>query len=176
MNSKKIPLISLATILILSTFALGNTSFAFTTEGDRSIIKVKGLATCDDSGEDCGQGQANGKFRLLATDEEGTLTKGVAKGTLCILPDIDEQRCIFQMKNIGPIGYQYDSLERIIAMRGSFVDQNTGVLYDYDAVGNIADFNKKKGDIDLSMKFEGTTGIVIDVTGAGIVIDVTGAG
>ncbi len=136
--------------------------------GGENIIKMnKGTATCTNQGESCEVKKVMAKFRLLTTevDENGNAS-GVASGEIRILPDIDEQR--LTLTNDGSFSYANDANNRIITMSGIFIDPNNNI-YEYDAVGNIAEPTNNKANIDLIMQLVGDNGIVIDVSSAGTV-------
>ena len=164
----------LASILILGVFAVGlsfDDAEAKKTQdlfqvGDENIIKIKkGTGTCVNQEELCEVDKVKARFHLLTTEADEDESRGIARGEIRILPDIDEQR--LTLRNQGSLSYTYDTSDRILIMSGTFIDQNN-IIYDYDAAGNIVESKNGKVKIDLTIQLVGDNGIVIDVTGAGL--------
>lgn len=154
-------------ILLTSTMPLEN-AFAIESIGDKTIIKIKkSLTTCTtQEGESCGIGKMQAKFRLLTTDDD-EFSIGIAqgqmsiifksvKGITCILPDIDEQRCVVKLRNNDPLSFTYDKTNQLLEISGKFIDQNNNI-YEFDAVGNITDSQNGKTTIDLNIKLSNSS-------------------
>ena len=169
---------AIAATLVLGTFVLGNTAFAVE-PGDQFKIKTKkGLATCTIPGEEsCGEGKAKAQFRLLAINVEEGSASGDAqgqisldfnrtKGMACILPDIDEQRCIQKMVNNGPLSFVFYPERNILEITGNVIDQNDNI-YDFVAKGEVGEFKNGKAAIDFSIQM-----ILIDAPSAGLLIEI----
>ena len=169
----------LASILILGVFAVGlsfdnaeakKTQGPIFQVGEENTIKTKkGTATCTNPEESCEVKKVKARFRLLTTEANENTATDVAQGEIILTGNIvSDPGTGITLRNQGPLSYEYDVLNRILIMSGNFIDQNNNI-YDYDAVGNIAEPKNSKAKIDLTMQLVGDNGIVIDATSAGIV-------
>jgi len=187
--TKTILIIAITATLILGTFTLGNNASAVISENPalqskvfifvgmvESIITKWGPATCmteeEGEGVSCGVGQAKAKFRLLVTEfsEEGTAI-GDAQGKIKLAGIKVSNPGDTTLTNIGLLSFEYDAGNKILFMSGNFIDKK-GKLYEFDATGDVGEFEKKKKvPIDLTVQLVRENGIVIDFTSAGILID-----
>lgn len=132
----------LASILILGVFAVGlsfDDAEAKKTEptiqvGDQFEIREKGTIVVASDDVFVAEGKAKSKLQLIVREVEDGIASGDARGELsfvyitndltgCILPDIDEQRCVLKMKNNGLLSFQYDIYGNSVLISGSFVDE-----------------------------------------------------
>jgi hypothetical protein len=177
-NKTMMMALAVAAVLIAGTFSLGSNAFAVES-GDQIKIKTKkGPATCTTQGEEsCGEGKAKSQFRLLTTNVKEGSASGIAQGEIfldwfnrtkgisCILPDIDEQRCVVKTVNNGNLSFEYGA-DNSLTITGIMTDQN-GNSYDLIATGDVGEFKKGEAAIDLSIQM-----IIIDVTSAGFEIEI----
>ncbi len=179
--TKTILVIALVVTLILSAFTLGHTASAFIQPNSSArIIMQTGIAVCTDQGESCGEGKLHGKFRLTSTGIQGNVVTGNAQGVIqgsgwgwLVSETFSSTKT--ELRNDGPLSYDYHTGTRILTMTGNLVDEN-GLGYSFDAIGDISAPKNDKAKIDFTIQLVNENGIVIDATGAGIIIDATSAG
>lgn len=179
--TKTILVMALVATLILSTFTLGHTASAFIQPGSSSRITMQtGIAVCTDQGDPCGEGKLRGKFRLISTGIQDNVVTGNAQGVIQgsgwgWLVSESSSSTKAELRNDGPLLYDYHTGTRILTMTGNLVDEND-LGYSFDAIGNISASKNDKAKIDFTIQLVNENGIVIDATGAGIIIDATSAG
>ena len=165
--------------MMLSTVAIGN-AYALTQIGDSATIKTQnGKAQCIQDAISCGEGKLRAKLSLITTNTEDGISTGNAQGVIqgsgwgWLVSEKGDTKNI-ELQNNGPLSFVYDSLNRELKMSGTFVDTDNNV-YQYDALGVIADTEKNHTSINLTINLISPDGktIQIPVKGGVVLIPIT---
>gem|GEM_PF-4492271 len=148
---------------------------------DESTLKIKqSTVTCTDQDGFCGEGKLRAKLHLISTGIEGNVITGNAKGVIqgsgwgWLISETSSSTKT-ELRNDGPLSYDYHTGTRILTMTGNLVDENS-LGYSFDAIGDISAPKNDKAKIDFTIRLVNENGIVIDATGTGIIIDASSAG
>lgn len=141
---------------------------------NESEIKIKqGTVVCTDQGEPCGEGEMRAKFHLVSTGIQGNIITGNAQGVIQgsswgWLVSETSSSTDTELKNNGPLSFDYHNEDRLLTMSGNLVDEN-GLDYSFDAIGNISESKNGKAKIDIAIQLVSENGIVADIFGFGVV-------